>query len=134
MLAQLKNFQSSVAAVAPVLEAADGVTEQQRKLAVNVCLQAGGRALAVGDATTASQAYAMAEQHADDSQQPTAMLGDAWAAVLRRDQPLEAAEKLENFCQQFPLHAEAPAPPELALTAIARPMKHNRPKTPPASY
>jgi TolA-binding protein len=108
VVAKSKNFGASLAVVSPVLESPDDVTDQQRNLAVNVCLQAGGRALTLGDSTIASQAYATALRHADESELPAARLGDAWAAVLRRDQPLVAAEKLSEFCRRFPSHVDAP--------------------------
>ncbi len=109
VLARSGNYESAVAAAAPVLEAAESVTDQQRNLAVAICLRAGGQALSSGDWLTATQAYQLAVPHADQADKPTALLGDAWAAVLRGDQPWIAAGKLTAFCQQFPTHVDAPA-------------------------
>lgn len=107
-LGKSDQYSAAIPAVVAILELSQEQTsERQRHHAVAICLQVGQRALAAGDAIVAGNAYALALNHVDQQDLPTALLGDAWSAVLRDDQPKEAAKKLSDFCDSYTSHPDA---------------------------
>ncbi len=109
VLAKSSHYQAAVSTVEPLLTAVfESVTEEQRKRAVSVCLSAGSIALSQTELSAAEEAYDLALQHCGEADRPTALLGEAWIAVLKRDQPRQAADKLAEFCRLFPAHHDTP--------------------------
>ncbi|MEM1068880.1 MAG: tetratricopeptide repeat protein [Planctomycetota bacterium] len=107
VLTQAKNWTAATDAVTPLLSEKSVATPAQRKIAVSILLKIGAGSLAKGAAAQSAEAYSVALAHADRDQQPTAMLGTAWASAIMRDRPAEAAEKLSAFLERFPKHEDA---------------------------
>ena len=108
VLAQINQLVEAIDVLQPTLDAESGATESQREMAVSVLLRVGATALARGIPDVASRAYGLASEHAAGNQHATAMLGDAWAVAIERDDPVAAARKLASFIDRYPDHVDAP--------------------------
>ena len=108
VLAQVNQLVEAIDVLQPTLDAESGATESQREMVVSVLLRVGATALATGIPNVASRAYGLASEHATGNQHATAMLGDAWAMAIERNDPVAAARKLASFIDRYPDHVDAP--------------------------
>ncbi len=106
VLVQNNSLVEAIDALRPTLLPDSGANDAQREMVVSIYLRIGASGLAKGSAVTALEAYSIALEHAGEQQKPTAMLGAAWATAVQNNQPLEAANKLAAFIDQYPDHAD----------------------------
>lgn len=106
VLVQNNTLAEAIDALRPTLSPSSGANDAQREMAVSIFLRIGASGLAKGSATTALEAYSIASKYAGQELKPTAMLGVAWATAIQNTQPLEAANKLAAFIDQYPDHAD----------------------------
>ena len=107
VLVQTHALDDAIDALRPILSAGSGANDSQRAMAVTILLRVGSAGLANGSAATAREAYSIALEHAGETEQPTAMLGEAWATAIQNSQPVRAARKLAAFIEIYPDHADA---------------------------
>jgi len=107
VLTQVNHLTEAIEALRPALASDSAASESQKEIAVTILLRVGAAALAIGDPGIASQAYALARDHADEGQRATAELGEAWAMAIQRSDPLAAARKLADFIDRYPDHVDA---------------------------
>jgi TolA-binding protein len=94
--------------LAVVASASHDLTERQQAAVTDIAFQMGRTLLSGGHPKLASQAYHHAADLCTDQQRATATLGIAWASVVEGSKPVEAAQRLSDFVQQYPEHADAP--------------------------
>ncbi len=117
-LARAANYQAALDALEPLFDVPENVSDQQRKLLIQLCLHVGSESLSASQPAIAERAYDLASKHAPDQDRGTAMLGAGWAAAMQQSKPQAAAEKLAAFVEQFPTHDDAPRAAALVVTCL----------------
>lgn len=101
------DFESALQILNSLL-AADGLlNEQQTQIAVEMCLHMGSQSLSNTNVGLAQEAYGLAAKNGSDESKATAMLGEGWALAMSQEDPVNAAQHLKSFVEEFPAHQDA---------------------------
>ena len=116
--AAVKNKDSAriLRSLRVVARDADNIPAGQRKAVSTIAFRAAADSLGSGNTQAAAQAYEVAGKLCEPNQVANAVLGQAWAMVVAGSDPLSAAQKLGEFVDRYPDHADA----ALATRACAR--------------
>lgn len=102
-----KDNDRVVDSLKTVAKSSHQLRENQRVAVTRIAFQIGRDSLSAGKVSLAKDAYRVAEELCEESEIPTAKLGQAWSAVIDGSDPMAAAESLGEFVDQYPNHPDA---------------------------